>query len=732
MGKFTATQNNFSSGELSPTLEGRSDLKEYSNGVSELSNFIPLKDGGIQRRSGTKIYPKNTIIAEDGAFFAHEGDISGRRFFSLTVKYVTGDALGTVECHSHSTSNTGNSLQDLTVVQSPVTSFVTDRFKEIVKAFPFLDYRTWNSIQIFDAIILTHPSGLLPTLIIAKSTNFELHEYLPYAAIQQSEGRALAFPSFDTSSTNVEQVTITGGGTIATFTSNITNPDRKIGDYIKVLNGGNEFIYRITAELFVNAFTITPVVNSAGDVAATTNWVYSSWSHELGFPRSCSIYQQRVCFGGTDNEPSVVWFSNVENLFLLINNKLPQDSASDISGLDYFGVDIASDPFSVTMASNITTTITWMNSDRVLQVGTGTAEYVISPIDGVFDRSHVDISAQTFYGSRGGATVRAQNEVLFASRNGKEIRANRFAFQNGGNTSRLMSVLSREMVYHNLNDTSRYDSVFTKSVYQTSRGTVWIITGHGSLIGLTLEESSGTLAWHKHNLGNDGKVIGMCVLPTSEGNSDALFLNVERLDPAGDIYYSTEMLLDEYAYDTVVGEAEKAVFLDASSCLIPFPDGELRYLEIKGYKTGQFLTVFYDGIDYGEHEILAANGGSILLPFSELSIDTCVTIGFKYKSKTTSMLVKTGSKTGDAQIQMSRIDSLAVNTYKSKHYKLGTHDNGLQDVVLTADDDVNLFTGIINKSPSSKGGREQRFTIETEKPFPLTILSVGVRGETQD
>lgn len=53
--------NNFTSGEVSAKLGGRIDLGLYQNGVSRLENFIPMLQGGITRRPGTRL-----VAALDG------------------------------------------------------------------------------------------------------------------------------------------------------------------------------------------------------------------------------------------------------------------------------------------------------------------------------------------------------------------------------------------------------------------------------------------------------------------------------------------------------------------------------------------------------------------------------------------------------------------------------------------------------------------------------------------
>ena len=54
MPKASPIISSFSSGELSPLLDGRTDLEEYTSGCRTLRNFIPLIEGPAMRRGGTK------------------------------------------------------------------------------------------------------------------------------------------------------------------------------------------------------------------------------------------------------------------------------------------------------------------------------------------------------------------------------------------------------------------------------------------------------------------------------------------------------------------------------------------------------------------------------------------------------------------------------------------------------------------------------------------------------
>jgi hypothetical protein len=48
-------QNNFSGGEISPLLHGRSDLQAYYKGCAKAENFIVTKEGTLRKRNGFRV-----------------------------------------------------------------------------------------------------------------------------------------------------------------------------------------------------------------------------------------------------------------------------------------------------------------------------------------------------------------------------------------------------------------------------------------------------------------------------------------------------------------------------------------------------------------------------------------------------------------------------------------------------------------------------------------------------
>ena len=72
--------SNFNAGELGATLEGRVDLAKYQNGLKRCENFIPLVQGALQRRGGTR-FAAEVKDSSDRTWFA-------RFEFSATQAFV--------------------------------------------------------------------------------------------------------------------------------------------------------------------------------------------------------------------------------------------------------------------------------------------------------------------------------------------------------------------------------------------------------------------------------------------------------------------------------------------------------------------------------------------------------------------------------------------------------------------------------------------------------------------
>ena len=80
MAKASPTFSNFTAGELSPRLDGRTDLAKYFNGVKTMQNLLVHPHGGASRRPGTRFVREVKSSANNARLIPFE--------FNVTQAYV--------------------------------------------------------------------------------------------------------------------------------------------------------------------------------------------------------------------------------------------------------------------------------------------------------------------------------------------------------------------------------------------------------------------------------------------------------------------------------------------------------------------------------------------------------------------------------------------------------------------------------------------------------------------
>ena len=319
---------------------------------------------------------------------------------------------------------------------------------------------------------------------------------------------------------------------------------------------------------------ITPANDNMG--TPTDDWSVASWSNYQGYPRTVTAFEQRLVFGGSIKQPDTLWGSLSGNMFHMMADKLAQDTSSDTSGLGFFGNVVATDPYQFTIASQEVNAITWMASQRALEVGTLGSEYIISGGDsGLSPLTVPKIQAQTSHGGDVVRPVRIAGGTLFVSRDGQTIRDFKYSNDQDSYVTRNISVSSDEIIHHGF-DESADSYAGTKIVdmaYQSSRGILWLVTSSNALVGCSIDYDTNTLSWHKHTLGGtDVKVHGLAVIPNSSGTFDDLYISVSRTfsraASAGTKFY-LEKIGDDFEHtlllNTSTSEDDKPYYSDSST-----------------------------------------------------------------------------------------------------------------------------------------------------------------------
>ena len=64
MAKSSFLQNNFTSGELSELIKGRTDIDQYFKGMQLAENVVTVPQGGVKRRMGTEFISHASVMTQ--------------------------------------------------------------------------------------------------------------------------------------------------------------------------------------------------------------------------------------------------------------------------------------------------------------------------------------------------------------------------------------------------------------------------------------------------------------------------------------------------------------------------------------------------------------------------------------------------------------------------------------------------------------------------------------------
>ena len=462
----------FTAGEISPRLEGRTNLEKYSQGLSDLTNMVVMPHGGVTRRPGTeylgevksssvktRLIPfqfktSDTYILEFGnqVMRVFRNDLQVLNSSAKSITAITKANPGVLTSSSHGFSNGDevfvDSIGGMTelngrnyrVANATTNTFtLTDLFGNAMDTTNFT----------------TYTSGGTATEIYETSTPYAEADLFDIRFVQSADTMYLVHPSYD-----IRTLTRTdhNAWTFATFS--IT------GSPSPGLNGANNR------------------------------------------PSVVSFFEQRLVFGNTNNNPQTLWFSKNGDY-------------------DNFTVGTADDDALIyTIASNQVNAIRYLSATRVLTVGTSGGEYVLtSTNDSPVTPTTTLIRKYSNYGTATIEPVQVADVTLFVQRGSRKIREFKFVgdVNTGGYQAPDMTILAEHVTKGGI----------TQMAYQQEPDSVvWCIRDDGTLLGMTYRREEEVVAWHKHVIGgafSSGQAIveSIATLPTDSGE-DELFMIVKR------------------------------------------------------------------------------------------------------------------------------------------------------------------------------------------------------------
>ena len=425
---FTA-KTNFTAGELSSDLLGRVDLNSYNNGAQILENVFIEPTGGIHRRPGLQYI---ATLSGKGRLISYEQDSNNTYLFiiqnSQTLVYKN-DTLYATLSSPWSESQLGQirwtALDNGLIIVHP--DVAPQRFT--------LDNGTW-SVAAFQFL----------------STDGYTHQ--PYHRFGLDNITIAASASTGT-------INLTASGDL--FASRHLNQPMKLGD-------GYVIITTITDAQHATG-TVLKRLSDENSLAATRYWGEVAFNSTHGWPISVTTYQRRLVFGGSKSLPSILWFSQTDDM-----TNFEEGDALDSEAITF------------SLTSDKSNKICALFAGRHLQIFTTSAEWMVT--GDPLTPASIQLHRQTQVGSpdtRYVPPVGIDGATIFAAANGKEIREFLFSDLEGIYQATDLSLLA----HHAINQP--VDMAYDKYMRQA-----YIIMQDGTMSALTSFRAEDMQSWTRH------------------------------------------------------------------------------------------------------------------------------------------------------------------------------------------------------------------------------------------
>lgn len=741
----------FNGGELSPLLDGRVDLDRYGAGLASCENFIPLPQGGLRNRTGTKFVAEIKDSAtgacllpfmyssDPGQSFILEAGTNYFRFFKNHAAVESAPSVPFEEGHDYTVSE----IPALAYVQSADVMYLAHNAHTLATLSrtsdtnwtygsispvtgPFLDEDTsgitLTASGVTGSVTLTASSayfvdtaaaGHIGSLFLLWASDIDVSALQPwepdvtYAAGDRVYYNGRIYLLADGDGNN--------SGTVPPTHEEGSRWDGKEGTNVQWAFESSFYgIAVVTA--FTSSTIVTATVLQRLPVSlatkACTRWAEGAWNGLRKWPGALCFYQDRLVAAGSFYQPDTIWTSAVGDYL----NFGPRDS----SGL--VAADLA---LTVTVSSQQVNKVLWMRPDGGgILCGTVGNEFLIAPATNGEGLSQSNIRAipQTAYGSASIQPVQVGGATLYVQRSKRKAREAIYDFSSDRYSGRDLTILSEHI--------TAAGGIKQMAYAQEPHNIIWMCLGDGGLIGLTYDRENEITGWHRHTLGGAGDAQGnppyvesVSVIPSPDATQDELWLIVRRYIDGQTVRY-VEYLDMSRGMD---GDVEDSYFVD---CGITYDGAATDTITGLDHLEGETVQVVANGT---AHPDCVVASGSITLN-GEYSL---VHAGLFADAAVTTMKIEAGSANGTAQGKRKRIERVIARVYNSIGGKAGSPDGNL-DGLLKRDSASPMSAAVLPYSGDTvltwPYGHETagQIKIVQDQPLPFNLLALFPDVNTKD
>lgn len=486
------SQDNFAGGILSPDLFGNTGIARYGSSGEEIDNFIVQMYGGLLKRGGGKYLAntKSNGVARLIPFSFNDDQTYILEFTNLLMRvYTLGAIVGAP--YEKATPWAEADLFDLNYAQSADVLIVVHPSYDVREIARVTD-TNWTITS-----LSLGPTIGTPANPVATPSGAGTHEYTwAISGIDEDTGEEGAY--VEVTNAACTQITSGGGAYIDLDWDDLTGADR-YNVYRK--ESGTGGIYGFVGSSDESQFRDNVV---APDYLDGPQKTFSGLSGADDRPAAVCFFQQRLCFGGTNNNPQKIWFSKPGN-FYNFNSSFPVKADDSMS--------FTLDSDEVNRVKHLRTVrgglLALTSGEEVLITGGGGIGTPVTP-NSIF----ADIQASN--GSSGVIPIKTGNSVLYVQSRGGYARDFNYRLESDGYGGDDLTLFANHLF--------RGYEIKQWAFSQIPDSVIWAVRDDGVMLSITYVKNQDIVAISTHS--TDGEYESVAVI--ADGDVDRVYTVVKR------------------------------------------------------------------------------------------------------------------------------------------------------------------------------------------------------------
>ncbi len=440
----------------------------------------------------------------------------------------------------------------------------------------------------------------------------------------------------------------------------------------------------------------------------TYDWRMGAWSDTTGFPACVVFHEQRLVFAATFVEPQTFWMSTSGDF----ENMAPTELDSTVL-----------DDSAITheLASAKANPIRWLVSAAALGVGTAGGEWQVKAATSINDPiTPSSISAKEFTAHGAGSRVqpaKVGSSILFVDRSKEKVHELFYSYQDDAVVSDELTIISEHIL--------REHGGAVAAVFQQKPHSIyWIVCADGTLSAVTFNKKQEVIAWHHHTIAG-ASVEWISSIPSDDGKTDELWMICSRT--ISEATYRTVEVMEPDFYPANASSRADMRFQDNHIAIVA--DAYFTGTVITGlnWMIGQAATVTADGVRL-TGTFTVNSSGEITIPSNTYDE---ILVGVNGNADVESLPPEGGSPFGTSQGQKKKLISLDARFLSTMNVSFGPDSAHLDSKTLTPLSGV-WFTGTERLMPNNQWDVESKYYIRQSEPYPLNILFVVAKLETNE